>query len=158
MFIGLDGTEGVEQDYYACSAARRQGTCTNRASMRRSQVELWIIEALRNQLMAPDLVAEFVREFNNEINRVRRERDTRRAGLVRELREVERRIDILLDTVASGELKGSSVQAKLEALEARHVALAAELAGSPEEPVRLHPNLAVILQAEGCSPPRTAQR
>jgi transposase InsO family protein len=38
----------------------------------------------------------------------------------------------------------SSVQAKLEALEARQVALAAELAGSPEEPVRLHPNLAVI--------------
>jgi site-specific DNA recombinase len=134
----------IGKDYFACSAARRQGTCTNRASMRRSQVESWIIEALRNQLMAPDLVAEFVREFNNEINRVRRERDTRRAGLVRELREVERRIDILLDTVASGELKGSSVQAKLEALEARQVALAAELAGSPEEPVRLHPNLAVI--------------
>jgi site-specific DNA recombinase len=41
-------------------------------------------------------------------------------------------------------LRGSSVQAKLDALEERQGTLTLELAGSPEEPVRLHPNLAVI--------------
>jgi hypothetical protein len=33
--------------------------------------------------MAPDLVAEFVRSFNEESNRTRRDRDSRRASLNR---------------------------------------------------------------------------
>ena len=43
---------------------------------------------------------------------------------------------------ASGALKGASVQAKLEALEARQGEVVKELAGLSEEPLRLHPNLA----------------
>jgi site-specific DNA recombinase len=96
--------------------------------------------------MAPDLVAEFVRSFNEESNRARRDRDSRRGGLVRELKEVAGRIDTLLEAVASGALKGSSVQPKLEALEARQAGLATELAGLKDEPVRLHPNLAALYQ------------
>ena len=48
------------------------------------------------------------------------------------------------DSSRSGALKGPSVQAKLEALEARQSEVAQELAGLLEEPVRLHPNLAAI--------------
>jgi site-specific DNA recombinase len=134
----------IGKDYLACSAARRQGTCGNRASVRLSELERWIIEALRHQLMSPDLVAEFVRAFNEEINKSRRERDHRRESLLREQKEVEGRIDTLLDAFASGALKGPSVQAKLEALESRQTALATELNATPVEPVRLHPNLADI--------------
>jgi site-specific DNA recombinase len=94
--------------------------------------------------MAPDLVAEFVRSFNEESNRRRRDRDGRRASLNRELKESAARIDTLLESVASGGLKGPSVQAKLEALEARQAELARELAGLKDEPVRLHPNLAAL--------------
>jgi site-specific DNA recombinase len=94
--------------------------------------------------MSPDLVAEFVRAFNEEINKSRRERDHRRESLLREQKEVEGRIDTLLDAFASGALKGPSVQAKLEALESRQTALATELNATPVEPVRLHPNLADI--------------
>src|SRR5215211_1312195 len=42
---------------------------------------LEILEALQQQLMAPDLVSKFVRTFNDEINRARRERDHRRNDL-----------------------------------------------------------------------------
>jgi site-specific DNA recombinase len=134
----------IGKDYLACSAARRQGTCGNRASVRLSELERWIIDALRHQLMSPDLVAEFVRAFNEEINKSRRERDHRRESLLREQKEVEGRIDTLLDAFASGALKGPSVQAKLEALEARQTELATELKATPVEPVRLHPSLADI--------------
>ena len=102
----------------------------------------WIIEALRHQLMAPDLVSEFIRTFNDEVNRTRRDCGHRREGLQREQKDLERRIDTLLDAFASGALKGASVQAKLEALEARQGEVAKELAGLSDEPVRLHPNLA----------------
>ena len=134
----------IGKDYIACSTARRQGTCTNRASIRRSEIERWIVEALRHQLMAPDLVSEFVRTFNDEINRTSRDRDHRREGLQREQKDLERRIDTLLGAFASGALKGPSVQTKLETLEARQGEVAKGLAGLLDEPVRLHPNLAAI--------------
>ena len=132
----------IGKDYIACSAARRQGTCTNRGSIRRSEVERWVVEALRHHLMAPDLVSEFIRSFNEEVNRTRRDCDDRRRDLLREQKDLERRIDTLLDAFASGALKGASVQAKLEALEARQGEVAKELAGFSAEPVRIHPNLA----------------
>jgi site-specific DNA recombinase len=134
----------IGKDYIACSAARRQGTCTNRASIRRSEMERWIVEALRHQLMAPELVSEFIGTFNDEVNRTRRDCDHRRAGLQREQKDLERRIGTLLDAFVSGVLKGASVQAKLETLEARQGEVAKELAGLSEEPVRLHPNLAAL--------------
>ncbi|MEJ0094982.1 MAG: zinc ribbon domain-containing protein [Methylocella sp.] len=105
----------IGKDYIACSAARRQGTCVNRASVRRSEIDSWIIDALQRQLLALDLVEEFVRAFNKEINQGRRDRDTRREALAREQKDLERRIDNLLDAVASGDLRGPTVQTKLDA-------------------------------------------
>ncbi|MGE0037739.1 MAG: recombinase family protein [Xanthobacteraceae bacterium] len=134
----------IGKDYIACSAARRQGTCTNRASIRRNEIARWIVEALRHQLMAPDLVAEFIRAFNDEVNRARRDGDHRHHRLQREQKDLERRIDTLLDAFASGALKGASVQSKLDVLEARKGEVVRELAGLRVEPVRLHPNLATL--------------
>ena len=94
--------------------------------------------------MAPDLVSEFIRAFNDEINRTLRDRDHRHDGLQREQKDLERRIDTLLDAFASGALKGASVQAKLEALEARQGKSRRNLLDLSAEPVRLHPNLAAI--------------
>ena len=92
--------------------------------------------------MAPDLVDEFVRAFNEETNRGRHDRDRRREALAREQMDLERRIDNLLDVVASGDLRGPTIQAKLEAFEERKGHVAEDLAGLVDEPVRLHPNLA----------------
>ena len=92
--------------------------------------------------MAPDLVREFIRTFNDEVNQTRRDCGHRRNGLQREQKDLERRIDTLLDAFASGALKGASVQAKLEALEARQAEVAKELGGLSAEPVQIHPNLA----------------
>ncbi len=141
----------IGKDYIACSSARRQGTCLNRASVRRSEIESWIIDALQRQLMAPDLVDEFVRAFNEEINRGRRDRDRRRGALAREQKDLERRIDNLLDAVASGDLRGPTVQAKLEAFEERKRQAATEWAGIQDEPVRFHPNLAAAYRRKVAS-------
>ena len=95
--------------------------------------------------MAPDLVSEFVvRTFNDEVNRTRRDCYHRRDALQREQKDLERRIGTLLDAFTSGVLKGASVQAKLEALEARNAEAAKELCGLSDKPVRLYPNLAAL--------------
>lgn len=143
-FCGVCGGPAapIGRDYIACSAARRQGNCSNRASLRRGVVEGWVLEALQHQLMAPDLVEAFVRAFNEETNRTRCEQAAQRDSLAREQKEVKRQIENLLDAVASGALRGQSLQGRLEALEARQAQIGADLANLSAEPVRLHPNLA----------------
>jgi site-specific DNA recombinase len=153
-FCGVCGGSAapVGKDYMACSAARRQGTCSNRASIRRGEVEKWIIRALRDQLMAPDLVAEFVRAFNDESNRSLRDRDRRREALQLEQKDLMRRIDTLLEAFASGALKGANVQAKLEALETRQAQVVRMLTGMADgSPIRLHPQLPTIYRTKVAS-------
>jgi hypothetical protein len=42
------------KDYLTCAAARRQGTCSNKRSMRRPVLEAVILDGLKDRLMAPD--------------------------------------------------------------------------------------------------------
>jgi site-specific DNA recombinase len=65
-----------------------------------------------------------------------------RAGLLRGQKEIAGKIDRLLEAVGVRRLKGSSVQAKLELWEARHIELTRELDGLKDESVRPHPNIA----------------
>ncbi|HEX6111378.1 MAG TPA: hypothetical protein VFZ10_03660, partial [Geminicoccaceae bacterium] len=51
----------------ACSRARGQGTCTQRGSIRRAPLEELILGGLRHQLMAPELVEEFVAAYHEEV-------------------------------------------------------------------------------------------
>jgi hypothetical protein len=44
----------IGRDYLACSAARGSGTCSNRQSIRRGDLERIILEGLRQRLMAPE--------------------------------------------------------------------------------------------------------
>jgi site-specific DNA recombinase len=94
--------------------------------------------------MAPDLVGEFIRAFNDEVIRTRRDTTHQRDRLQREQNDLERRIDTLLEAFASGALKGPSVQTRLETLEARQGEVVKELTRILDEPVRLHPNLAAL--------------
>jgi site-specific DNA recombinase len=59
----------VGNDYLTCSAAHRQGTCSNKRSMRRPVLEALILDGLKDRLMAPELVKEFIAEFHREVNR-----------------------------------------------------------------------------------------
>src|SRR5262249_25677495 len=52
----------VGKDYLTCSAAHRQGTCSNKRSIRRPMLEGLILDGLKDRLMAPELVKEFVAE------------------------------------------------------------------------------------------------
>ena len=137
----------VGRDYLACSAARGQGTCTNRKGVRRSPLEELILDGLRQRLMAPEMVKEFVAAYHGEVNRHRREETAARAGKERELAEVRRKLDGLIDAIAEG-IRGPGLQQKLDDLEARRAALEGELAADPPPPVRLHPNLAQVYRSK----------
>jgi site-specific DNA recombinase len=80
----------------------RQLTCTNRKGIRRAVLEGLILDALKHNLMHPDFVAEFIREFHAELNRQRRDAELTINFKRRELEETCRKLDGLIEAIADG--------------------------------------------------------
>ena len=137
------GLAAIGADHLACGKARRTGTCDNLRSIRRGVLEGILLDALKNQLMEPDLVAEFIDEFHREVNRQRHGAELQRTAAQSELAAVTRKLDGLVDAIADG-LRAGGLQQRLDELEARKIELGAKLAGPAPSPVRLHPNLAQL--------------
>jgi hypothetical protein len=135
----VDGS--VARDYLACRVAIADGPCSNCARVRRGPLEARVLEALGNELMQPELAAEFLAEFTAEWNRLSAEASAGLTARRRELKAVRRKLAGLVEAIADG-LRGPGLQGRLDELEARRVALEAEIAcaGTPVAP-RLHPNL-----------------
>ncbi len=135
------------RDYLACSAARGCGTCSNRQSIRRPALEALILDGLRQRLMAPELVQEFIQAFHKEINLQYREDDARRGAKRRELADVRRKLDGLIEAIAES-LRAPGIQLRPDELEARRTELKQSLAAEPTAPVRFHPNLAQVYRRQ----------
>ena len=66
------------REQLGCFGARDRGTCTNKLTISRQEVEARVLSALQDKLMRKDFFEEFCREFAKEMNRLRMEQ---RAGL-----------------------------------------------------------------------------
>ena len=62
------------QDRYGCSNHIMTGTCSNGRGIRRSVIEERVLAGLKDRLMAPEAVAEAMRAWAEETNRINRER------------------------------------------------------------------------------------
>jgi site-specific DNA recombinase len=137
----------IGKDYLACARARRHGLCTNRKGIRRNTMEELVLGALRRNLMQPDLAAEFARAFHAELNATQRGREQQHAAAARQLTEVERKQQNLLEAVAEG-IRAPGLQQKLDSLEAERQRLEGVLRQAPPSPVRLHPNLSELYRKQ----------
>ncbi len=50
----------MSKTHYGCSATRNRGTCTNRETIARKDVESRVLSGLQTQLMHPDLIREYI--------------------------------------------------------------------------------------------------
>jgi hypothetical protein len=48
---------------YGCAGRRSKGTCSNDRTISRQEIEARILKALKQNLLTPDLVAEFTRAY-----------------------------------------------------------------------------------------------
>jgi site-specific DNA recombinase len=101
------------------------------------------LEIPKHNLMHPDFVAEFIREFHAEINRQRRDAELSLGLKRRELEETCRRLDGLIEAIADG-FRAPRRQAKLDELEQSKAKLQSQIDGAPTPSTRLHPNLAEL--------------
>jgi hypothetical protein len=133
----------VSKRHYGCANLRNRGTCTNRLTIRRDVLEETVLSGLRDNLLHPDLIREFVAEYQREFNRLRHGEQAAHALRLRELAKVERQITNIIDAVKEG-LRSPAMMDELSALEERKAGLTDETREAPVKMPHLHPGLAEL--------------
>src|SRR5687767_12513103 len=100
----------------ACFGARSRGTCTNRLTISRQEVEERVLVALRDKLMRRDLFEDFCREYVRELNRLRMEHRAGLSSARTELTRVESEIRKLVQAIKDG-VPALSIKDELLSLE-----------------------------------------
>ena len=135
----------MNKSKYGCSASRNLGTCSNRALIAREEIEQRVLEGLRERLLHPDLIAEFVAEYQREWNRLQQNETAARVSVERELADVKRKIDQIIDAIENG-MFHPTMKDRMTDLEDRKAGLERRIEElKPKENlVRLHPGLAEV--------------
>jgi hypothetical protein len=132
----------VYDDRLGCASTKETGTCDNRGTISRSEIEGRVLTALSTKLAEPELIAAFVKEYQAERRRLaatnRNERETRVAKLATLKRGITRLVDAIVDGTAT-----KATTERLQAMEAEAEKLERELAASADDSVvTLHPGAA----------------
>jgi site-specific DNA recombinase len=130
------------RDRLACFGARSRGTCTNRLTISRQEVEERVLVALRDKLMRRDLFEDFCCEYVRELNRLRMEHRAGLSSARSELAAAEREIRKLVQAIKDG-VSALSIKDELLSLEARKAELQSRMK-APEMPELLHPRMSDV--------------
>ena len=126
---------------YGCSAARNRGTCDNRKTIERRDVETRILSGLRHKLMHPDLVRAFITEYQRALSETETTDALARKTHTRRLEAVRKEIGNIVNAIAQG-MFHDSMKARMDALEAERKDLETRLDALPAPaPATLHPGL-----------------
>jgi len=108
-----DGTYiRIATDYWGCGNYRDGRRCTNGRKIKSDRYEAEVIAHLTSQLLDPELVAIWVREYHREAARRAGDVTKERAKLERRLEESGRKVTRLVDAIA----KGVTVEEVMDAL------------------------------------------
>ena len=137
------GMVNVNSERVGCANARNKGTCDNKRTMRREDLENMVLDGLKNNLMEPELFEVFCDAYTAKLNDLRIQKNASlnaaRAELERNDRDQEKLVDAICDGVPAHKVKDRMI-----ALEVRQKELEALIANTDEEPVLLHPNMAHV--------------
>jgi hypothetical protein len=128
-----------------CANHVERGTRTNRRTILRGVLLPRVLVGLKERLLAPELVEEFVRTYVAEVNAANRERGALQAALEQQRSRLTRQIRNLLELIKEGH-GGAAMAAELRDLERRQEDLAQQIAaaGEPEPVPTLPQNLPAL--------------
>ncbi len=135
------------REQLGCFGTRDRGTCTNKLTISRHEVEERVLSALQDKLMRKDFFEEFCREFAREMNRLRMEQRAGLSAAKRELERVKREIQKVIEAIVDG-VKGSELKDRMADLQNRKDALLKQLEVADEPPPLLHPSMADLYRSK----------
>ncbi len=133
----------IAQDRYGCASRRSKGTCDNSATVNRQEIEGRVLEGLKAKLLTPELVREFAKTFQEEMNRAALKRDQQSETNRQHLAAVERKLAAIVSAVEDGGYS-RTLGDRLSALERERDSLTALVTANPPPIVRIHPRVADV--------------
>jgi len=131
------------RDRYACLNHQRRGICDNGRTITREKIEQRVLAGLKERLVSAHAVAEAIRAYAQETNRLNQERRDRGEQDRKALDKIERAIGGILAAIEDG-LYQPSMKARMEDLERQKAEITARLAMAPTDVPDLHPNIATL--------------
>lgn len=131
--------------FLVCSRHRETGLCDNRRTLAMTAIEARVLEGIEKQLAAPDLIAEYVREFHRVWNELQHSSARERADGERRLKIINAELASIVDLLLTG-LPARSLKERMTALEAERETIEANLAAIDRPPIEFHPNAARAYQ------------
>jgi hypothetical protein len=141
------GYTPVGKRHYGCANARNRGTCGNRLNIRRDLLEETVLTGLRDTLLHPDQIAEFVGEHQRAFNRLQRDVGRAQAAQQKKLGKIGRQIERIVEAIKDG-FYMSSMKQEMASMEARKAALTEALAAQVAKAPALHPGLAAAYRSK----------
>jgi site-specific DNA recombinase len=123
----------------ACFNARNRGTCSNRRTIKREELERRILAAMQQKLMDPKRFAKACEAYTRTINQHRREQRVALTAAAREKAAVEREEQQIIDAIANG-FRTDAMRTRMMTLDAKKKELARVLEAKPKP--SLHPSMA----------------
>lgn len=131
----------IGQERYGCSHRRERGSCDNAHSIRVQPLETRVLEGIRKELVRPDVVNTFIKEFHAEMKRARAKQITHRKILERSLADTQKKIDGIMASIMDG-MYHASLKEKMTELEQAKAKLEGQLDELRQSNIiEIHPNL-----------------
>jgi len=92
----------------------------NDRTISRHEIEARILKALKRNLLTPELVAEFTRAYQEEVNRLTKEARSRAAEVEAKVAAVQRKIDGIMRAIEDGLYQPSRSEANPRDLHCGH--------------------------------------
>ncbi len=135
------GFSKISSSRLGCSTARNKGTCDNRMTIPREDLEEAVLNALKQHLMDPDLCRVFCDEYTRHMNELRMQHNAALEGYRAELAKLKREKEQLVQAIKDG-VPGHAVKDDFERNYDRQKELELLLDTTHEAPTLIHPRMA----------------
>lgn len=92
----------IQRDRFGCLNHHRRGTCSNNRTIVRARIEERVLSGLKDRLVSAESVAEAVRAYAEEVNRLNRERRAQAEADRKALEKIERAIAGVIAAIEDG--------------------------------------------------------
>ena len=139
--MSTNGRDKSGRPRIRCSAATESGTCADPKTFYLDTVERAVLDGLAAEMRHPDVIAEYVRTYHDERKRLAAKADAKRCRLERQLGELTRDIDRLVDAIAKGHGDPAVLGPRSTALHEERKRITDELEAAPPaiDVIALHP-------------------
>ncbi len=137
----------IMRDRFGCLNHHRRGTCDNNRTIPREKIEQRVLSGLKDKLISADSVAEAVRAYTQERNRLNHDRRAQHEADRRALDKIDRAIAGIIAAIEDG-MYQPAMKARMDELERQKTEITERMAQAPSDLPDVHPNVANIYRTK----------